>query len=189
MDQGNVRAPTERPLIERDCQLRGTRATPASPTARSTDDPEVMQERTSDMREGTGVTERSASVPHLAPAARPTDVATLVGDTLDAEIEGHADAIRPRWDVLTNHGYVLLAVAENPTARVRDLATRVGITERAAYRILADLIHAGYMTSRRNGRRNVYTVHEHLSLGHPICRSASVRGLLLLGPAGAGAID
>jgi DNA-binding IclR family transcriptional regulator len=65
----------------------------------------------------------------------------------------------PRWDVLTNHGYVLLAVAENPTARVRDLAMRVGITERAAYRILADLIHAGYMTSRRNGRRNVYTVH------------------------------
>jgi predicted transcriptional regulator len=75
---------------------------------------------------------------------------------VSAELNGHP---RQRWDVLTNHGYVLLAVAENPTARVRDLATRVGITERAAYRILADLIHAGYMTSRRNGRRSVYTVH------------------------------
>lgn len=63
------------------------------------------------------------------------------------------------WMFLTNHAHVLLAVTRHPTARVRDIAETVGITERAAQAILTDLERAGYLNRKRVGRRNEYTIN------------------------------
>jgi DNA-binding IclR family transcriptional regulator len=66
------------------------------------------------------------------------------------------------WTFLTNHAQVLLCFAEDSEVRLRDVAERVGITERATQRILAELVAAGYVKTTRVGRRNRYTVdHEH----------------------------
>ena len=58
------------------------------------------------------------------------------------------------WTFLTNHGHILLLISRDPDIRVRELAGRVGITERAAHRIVADLVGAGYLSRTRVGRRN-----------------------------------
>lgn len=63
------------------------------------------------------------------------------------------------WSFLTNHARVLLCIAEDPTMRLREIGDRVGITERAAHRIVNELVAAGYVSRRRDGRRNRYTVH------------------------------
>jgi DNA-binding MarR family transcriptional regulator len=67
-----------------------------------------------------------------------------------------------RFGFLTNHGSVLLCIAEDPQIRMRELAATVDITERATQRIVSDLIAAGYVTRARDGRRNTYTVHTDL---------------------------
>jgi hypothetical protein len=82
------------------------------------------------------------------------------------------------WMFLTNHAHVLLCLARDPDARVRDIAEVVGITERAAHRILADLIAEGYATSTRVGRRNHYKVNPRGKLRHPFFRNLSVGPLL-----------
>jgi len=93
----------------------------------------------------------------------------------------HAESVdRPPWVFLSNHGYVLLVVAEEPTARVRDIAAAVGITERAAMRIVRELVVDGYLDSHRVGRRNVYRVNEDATLRHPTWCGRRVRDLLEL---------
>ena len=82
------------------------------------------------------------------------------------------------WTFLTNHAHVLLCIARDPDARVRDIAEVVGITERAAQRILADLIAEGYATSTKLGRRNRYQVNPGGHLRHPIFRNLSIGPLL-----------
>ena len=78
------------------------------------------------------------------------------------------------WTFLTNHAQVLLGIAQNPDARLRDLAEQVGITERAAQRIVVDLVEAGYVRRTRIGRRNSYTVNPKVEMrhaaqeGHPV---------------------
>lgn len=62
----------------------------------------------------------------------------------------------PDWKFLTNHGLTLLCIAGDPNARLRDIADRVGITERAAQRIVNALIESGYISRERTGRRNTY---------------------------------
>ncbi|HKT45595.1 MAG TPA: winged helix-turn-helix domain-containing protein [Gaiellaceae bacterium] len=62
------------------------------------------------------------------------------------------------WTFLTNHAQVLLCIADDPEIRLRDVAERVGITERAAQRIVSDLVDAGYVETSRVGRRNRYTI-------------------------------
>lgn len=74
----------------------------------------------------------------------------------------------PDWTFLTNHAHVLLCIARDPGARIRDVAARVGITERAAQRILADLTATGYLTATREGRRNRYQLNPTLPLRHPL---------------------
>jgi DNA-binding MarR family transcriptional regulator len=64
----------------------------------------------------------------------------------------------PQFSFLTNHALALLCIAEDPRVRMRDIAATVDITERAAQRIVADLIVAGYIERARDGRRNVYTI-------------------------------
>jgi DNA-binding MarR family transcriptional regulator len=70
------------------------------------------------------------------------------------------------WTFVTNHTQVLLCIAGDPHIRLRDVATRVGITERAAQRILADLVEAGYVDRVKEGRRNVYTIDRERMMRH-----------------------
>jgi predicted transcriptional regulator len=70
------------------------------------------------------------------------------------------------WTFLTNHAQVLLCLAETPDIRLRDVAERVGITERATQRILAELIDGGYVKAERIGRRNRYTVDRQHAMRH-----------------------
>jgi DNA-binding Lrp family transcriptional regulator len=84
----------------------------------------------------------------------------------------------PRWTFLTNHAHVLNCVAGDPDIRLRDIAERVGITERAAQAIVADLVEDGYLTRTRVGRRNRYEVHGDQPLRHPIESDHEVGELL-----------
>ena len=82
------------------------------------------------------------------------------------------------WSFLTNHAQVLILLAEDPDIRLRDLGESVGITERAAHRIVTDLTVAGYVTRTRNGRRNRYGVRYDLPLPDPPARGQKVGDLL-----------
>ncbi|MCL4242122.1 MAG: winged helix-turn-helix domain-containing protein [Dehalococcoidia bacterium] len=89
-----------------------------------------------------------------------------------------------RWTFLTNHAHVLLCIAADPGVRLRDVAEKVGITERAAQRIVADLVEAGYLTRTRVGRRNQYEIHPELPLRHPVEQAREAGDLVrLLGSA------
>lgn len=72
------------------------------------------------------------------------------------------------WTFLTNHSHVLLCIHRDPEVRLRDVADQVGITERAAQKIVGDLVAGGYLEVERVGRRNRYTVNGHLPLRHPL---------------------
>jgi predicted transcriptional regulator len=84
------------------------------------------------------------------------------------------------WTLLTGHGHVLVEVARNPDARVRDLAERAGLTERAVHGILADLQAAGYITRQREGRRNTYTVNHDSLFRHASQGGETIRSFLAL---------
>lgn len=82
------------------------------------------------------------------------------------------------WTFLSNHAHVLIFVARNPESRIRDVAEAVGITERFAQKILKDLVDAGYLSARREGRRNIYEVNEGLHFRHPLEEGAEINSLL-----------
>ncbi len=82
------------------------------------------------------------------------------------------------WRFVTNHVHVLACIAADPSARLRDIAATVGVTERTAAQIVSDLEEAGYLTRARDGRRNLYEVHEQLPLRHPQHRHHTVGGLI-----------
>jgi hypothetical protein len=82
------------------------------------------------------------------------------------------------WRFVTNHAHVLACVAADPTARLRDIAATVGITERAVGQIVGELEQAGYLTKIRVGRRNRYEVHGDLPLRHPQHRHQTVGELI-----------
>lgn len=82
------------------------------------------------------------------------------------------------WTFLTNHAHVLLSIAADPETRMRDLAQKVGITERAVQRIIDDLVTAGYLTVEREGRRNRYKINRKLPLRHPVEAHCLVDGLI-----------
>jgi DNA-binding MarR family transcriptional regulator len=84
------------------------------------------------------------------------------------------------WRFLTNHTQVLLCIAQAPDIRLRDVAEQVGITERAAQRILADLVEAGYVERERDGRRNNYRINEHRHMRHPAQEDLEISTLLEL---------
>ena len=71
------------------------------------------------------------------------------------------------WTLLTGHGHVLVEIARNPDARIRDIAAVAGLTERAVQAIVTDLEAAGYLTRTRTGRRTVYTVDPDMIFRHP----------------------
>ena len=82
------------------------------------------------------------------------------------------------WRFVTNHGHVLACIAADPEARLRDIATAIGITERTAGQIVSELEQAGYLTKTRVGRRNTYEVHGELPLRHPEHRHHTVGELI-----------
>lgn len=83
-----------------------------------------------------------------------------------------------KWTFLTNHAHVLLCVARDPGIRHRDVAERVGITERAAQRIIGDLIDSGYLERIKEGRRNRYRLHTDLPLRHPLEQDSQIGQIL-----------
>ena len=88
--------------------------------------------------------------------------------------------VSPTWSFLTNHARVLLCIVEDPTVRLREIAERVGVTERAAHRIVSELVSAGFVSRRRDGRRNHYTVLRDLPLPDQIARTAAIDELLAI---------
>ena len=91
---------------------------------------------------------------------------------------GTGAAGRASWTFLTNHTHVLVCIANDPGVRLRDVADQVGITERAAQSIVADLVTAGYLTRSRVGRRNHNEIHADRTLRHPVEGHRSLAGLL-----------
>ena len=88
------------------------------------------------------------------------------------------DTRRATWTFLTNHGHVIGCLAEEPDIRARDVAERVGITERAAQSIIGDLVAEGYVTRIKEGRRNRYVVHPEVPLRHPLEHDRTIGDLL-----------
>jgi predicted transcriptional regulator len=84
------------------------------------------------------------------------------------------------WSFLSNHARVLICLADNPDIRLREIGDAVGITERAAHRIVGDLNAAGYVSRERNGRRNRYAVRHDLPLPDPFARGQAVGDLLAI---------
>ena len=84
------------------------------------------------------------------------------------------------WGFLTNHARVLLCIAHDPGVRLRDIAARLGITERSAYGIVTDLTKAGYVVKQKDGRRNRYQIQVHLPLPDPAGRERTVGEVLAL---------
>ena len=84
------------------------------------------------------------------------------------------------WTLFTNHGHVLLFLAQNPFGRIRDIASEVGITERAVQRIIVELEADGYLEHIRDGRRNVYKVFSRKPLRHEIEKHRQVCDLIEL---------
>jgi predicted ArsR family transcriptional regulator len=82
------------------------------------------------------------------------------------------------WTFVTNHTQVLLCIAADPGMRLRDVAQQVGITERAAQRIVAELVEAGFLERRRAGRRNQYRLNRDRSMRHPAQHGRDVGALL-----------
>jgi predicted transcriptional regulator len=82
------------------------------------------------------------------------------------------------WTFLTNHAHVILLLAQNPEELLRNVATRVGITERAVQRIVADLEAAGVLERSKIGRRNRYTIHGKVRLRHPVEAHRTVGDLI-----------
>ncbi len=91
-----------------------------------------------------------------------------------------ADLPLPHSTFLTRHAQVLLCIAGDPGMRLRDIGDQVGITERAAHRIVGELISDGYLSRERQGRRNHYTLRPQLPLPDPVARDQKVGDLLAL---------
>jgi DNA-binding MarR family transcriptional regulator len=82
------------------------------------------------------------------------------------------------WSLLTNHARVLICIAQDPGVRLRDIGAAVGITERAAHRIVGELADAGYVSRQRVGRRNRYAIRSDLPVPDSLARDRRVGDLL-----------
>ena len=82
------------------------------------------------------------------------------------------------WSFLTNHARVLVCIAHDPGARLRDIALTLGITERSAYSIVTDLTDGGYVVKEKDGRRNRYQIQAHLPLREAITQERTIGEVL-----------
>jgi DNA-binding transcriptional ArsR family regulator len=84
------------------------------------------------------------------------------------------------WGVLSNHGLVLVSIAREPSLRLREIAERVGITERTAHKIVDDLVGAGYVVRFREGNRNRYEIRHDVSIDEPLLENHWIGELLVI---------
>jgi predicted transcriptional regulator len=84
------------------------------------------------------------------------------------------------WTFLSNYAHVLITLANDPWVRLRDVAEKVCITERAAQRIVGQLVEAGVLTKERQGRRNHYTIDTSKHLRHPLESHSTVGNLIAM---------
>lgn len=84
----------------------------------------------------------------------------------------------PRWTFITNHGLVLSYISDSPTSTAREIAEFIGVTERTTHKIISDLEFAGYITRKKSGRRNTYSVDPQLPLRHHTKQDILVSELL-----------
>jgi MarR family len=91
-----------------------------------------------------------------------------------------AGALVPTWSFLTNHARVLLSIAQDPGIRLREIGDSVGITERAAHRIVSELADSGYISRTRDGRRSHYTIQSNMPLPDSLARGQKVGSLLTI---------
>jgi DNA-binding IclR family transcriptional regulator len=82
------------------------------------------------------------------------------------------------WSFLTNHAQVLVCIARDPAVRLRDIAARLGITERTAYGIVTELEEAGYLTKEKTGRRNRYELRANLPLRTSVAAERTIGDVL-----------
>jgi predicted ArsR family transcriptional regulator len=82
------------------------------------------------------------------------------------------------WTFLTNHAVVLVYLAKHPQITARELASSIGITERAIRKIIADLEAEGYISKAREGRGVRYSINSHLPLRHRTQKDRLVSKLL-----------
>jgi IclR helix-turn-helix domain len=90
------------------------------------------------------------------------------------------------WSFLTKHALVLLCIAHDPAARLRDISASLGITERSAHGIITDLAEAGYVVKQKDGRRNRYQIQAHLPVPGPGTREPAIGEIAALFAARAG---
>jgi len=119
----------------------------------------------------------------MAPAHE--HVLDSVDDDLDRHDAAAVDGVSRHWTFLSNHAHVLVCLATDPDARLRDVALKVGITERAVLKILSDLEHGGVIARDRDGRRNHYRLFLDRPLRHPLESHRTVASLvsMVLSPA------
>jgi hypothetical protein len=108
------------------------------------------------------------------PVNRSKDARKLIHEML---IYAHVVA---EWSFLTSHARVLVCIANDPGARLRDIAAKVDITERSAFGIVTDLAEAGYVVKDKDGRRNRYRVRGHLPLPETVAENRTVGEVLRL---------
>ena len=87
----------------------------------------------------------------------------------------------PDWSFFTNHGLVLVAIAKHPRSTAREIGDAVGITERAAHKLIRDLEEAGYITKTKVGRKNQYKIHPDVPLKGDVTDAAVGELLVVLG--------
>ena len=98
-----------------------------------------------------------------------------------SNIESEKLPAKSPWTFLTNHSHVLICLALSPEATLREVSIRVGITERAVQRIVADIEAEGVLVRERQGRSNRYSINKDLPLRHPIEGHRTVGELIALG--------
>jgi hypothetical protein len=104
----------------------------------------------------------------------------MTSQSRNANLLSMREDVTPGWSFLTNHAQVLLCISHDPGIRLREIGEAVGITERAAHRIVTELAAAGYISRRRNGRRNHYTIQSDLPLPDPLAREQKIGDLLAI---------
>ena len=98
----------------------------------------------------------------------------LIGDRVTVHQKSSEDG----WTFLTNHSHVLICLERDPNLRLRDLASEVGITERAVQGIVNDLEAAGFITKKKEGRRNRYSIERDGAMRHRVEADHTVGELL-----------
>ena len=98
--------------------------------------------------------------------------------TSNSFLESGSILVMESWSFLTNHARVLLCIARDPGARLRDIAASLGITERSAHGIITDLTAAGYVVKQKHGRRNRYQIQAHLPLPEPASQEPAIGDVL-----------